>query len=231
MQLQPRTTLLRAGLVLTFFALTAVSSFASTITLGISGDARVGANYLDFGSYPQGDPYVASPGFGTFEVTSPITNLFSANGVTPGEFGLIRSFDSTLERVATILRPPVEFMTFNTGGSNLQLFVTQVYQGNARVTPPSPFILFNTPVGANAAFDVGGYVLNTNDGSETFFTGVFSATFSGMTVAELLASLPVETTFSATFSLTTIPEPVSMLLVGIGLLGLGIIGRKRLARS
>ena len=223
-------TILRAVLpALTIVALTAVSSFASTITLGISGDARVGANYIDFGVYPQGEPYVPAPGFGTFEVTSPVTNIFSTNGVRAGEFGSIQSFSSALETVGTTLSPAVKFMTFETGGSNLQLFLTRLYQGNLPTS--SPFILSDTVVGATAAFDVTGYILNTNDNSKTAFTGLFSTTFSGMTVAQLIGELPVDTAFSATFSLTPAPEPASLLLLGIGLLGAGIVGRKKIARS
>ena len=125
----------------------------------------------------------------------------------------------------------MEFIYFASGGSNLQLFLTQIYQANVGSFPPSPFILTNTAAGTSAAFDVSGYVLNNNDGSQTPFTGTFSATFSGMTVAELTSSLPVDTTFSATFSVTPIPEAASLLLVGVGLLGMGIVRRKKLGHN
>jgi hypothetical protein len=125
-------------------------------------------------------------------------------------------------------------MTFATTGSNLQIMMTELLQGNLPSPPPSPFILADTPNGATAEVDFNGFVLNTLDNSQTPVTGLFSATFSTFTVAELLASIsagtPVNTPFSGTLSLTTIPEPGSLLLMGVGLLGAGLLARRK-ARS
>jgi PEP-CTERM motif len=228
---------------LTLGALLAIPSFASSIVLGFAGDAEVGANSLSFGVYPQGAPYAPAPGFGIFEVTSPVTNIFAANSVMPGELGSIQSLNATLEPAGTVLATPIQFMTFSGlsfsgtplpggGGTNLQLFMTEVFQGNLPSPPPSPFILHDTPEGnATAAVDFTGYILNTTDNSKTPYNGVFSATFSGMTVADLLSSLPVDTPFSGTLSLipvTATPEPASLLLMGIGLLGAGVVARKKI---
>jgi hypothetical protein len=219
---------LRAVLpALSMGVLMAIPAFSSTIVLGVSGDARVGADYLDFGVYPQGAPYAPAPQTGLFEVTSPVTNIFAANGVTPGELGTIQSINAAMEPAGTVLATPIQFMTFATGGSNLQLFLTEVFQGNLPSPPPSPFVLSDTPVGATAAIDFTGYILNTNDGSETSYGGLFQATFAGMTVAQLERSVPVDTAFSGTLSLTPTPEPASLLLMGVGLLGAGIIARKK----
>ncbi len=213
---------------LTIVTLTAVSSFAGTINLGIAGDARVGQDYIDFGVFPFGGPYSPAPGLGVFEVTAPVTGFFAANGVTPGQYGSIQSFDSTLERAGTPISPAVEFMTFDNGGSNLEVFLTELDQGNLPVPPPSPFILSDTQTGATADFGVSGYVLNRNDNSQTPFTGIFSATFSGITADQLVGSLPVDTAFSATLTATPTPEPASLLLLATGLLGAGIFGRRKL---
>jgi hypothetical protein len=216
---------------LTIVALTAVSSFAGTINLGIAGDARVGQDYIEFGVFPFGGPYSPAPGLGVFEVTAPVTGFFAANGVTPGQYGSIQSFDSTMEGAGTPISPAVEFMTFSSGGSNLEVFLTELYQGSLPIPPPSPFILSDTETGATADFGVAGYVLNSNDNSQTPFTGIFSATFSGITADQLVGSLPVDTAFSATLSATPTPEPASLLLFGIGLLGTGIFGPRRLSRD
>ncbi|MDQ2775149.1 MAG: PEP-CTERM sorting domain-containing protein [Acidobacteriota bacterium] len=197
---------------------------------------------MAFGNYPMGAPYAPAPGYGVFETTSPITSIFASNNVLSGEYGNLQSLNSTLEPAGTVLSTPVLFMTFSGtgispnpnvhyGGTNLELFLTEVFQGNLPSPPPSPFVLHDTPDGnATAAVDFMGYILNTTDNSKTPYSGLFSATFAGSTVAQLLTSLPVDTAFSGTLTLTSTtatPEPASLLLMGIGLLGAGVVARKK----
>jgi hypothetical protein len=208
-------------------AFVALPSSAATIQLGINGDAQVGSNYIDFGQYPNGAPYTPAPGYGTFEVSLVNAGVFSGAGVTTGEFGMIQSLNEGTGPVTL----PSAFMTFDTGGSNLQLWATNIPAGTT-----GPFILTDTPDGAVASFDVDGYIWDTNTKSKVdTFTGTFSATFDGQTVASLFTSLPINTPFSATFTATTIPtttpEPASMLLMGAGLLGVGLISRRKARRS
>src|SRR5579875_2974143 len=215
------------GMALAVVALSAVSAEADTIQLGINGDAQVGANYLDFGTYPNGAPYVPAPGYGTFEISLVNAGVFSSAGVTPGEFGTIQSLNEPAGPVA--LSSP--FMTFDTGGSNLQLWATNIPPGAV-----GPFTLTDTPDGAVASFDVDGYIWDTNTGTKVdTFTGTFSATFDGQTVADLFTNLPIDTPFSGTFTATviptTIPEPASMLLMGAGLLGVGLVSRRKARKS
>ena len=205
----------------------AFPAYSSTIVLGMAGDASVGTDFINFGIYPQGAPYVPAPGTGIYEVTAPVTSIFATNGVVPGEFGTIQSLNSTLEPAGVVLSSPIQFLTFATGGSNLQVFLTEVFQGNLPSPPPSPFVLQDTTTGATAAVSFMGYVLNTLNDSKTPVTGLFQATFSGMTVAELLGSLPVDTAFSGTLSITPTPEPASLLLMGLGLVGAGVLARKK----
>ena len=204
-------------------------SSASTIQLGINGDAQVGSNYIDFGQYPNGAPYTPAPGYGTFEVSLVNSGVFSSAGVTTGEFGMIQSLNEPPGAVTL----PSAFMTFDTGGSNLQLWATNIPEGSLA---GSPFTLTDTPDGAVASFDVDGYVWDTNTGTKAdTFTGTFSATFDGQTVADLFTNLPIDTPFSATFTATviptTIPEPASMLLMGAGLLGVGLVSRRKARKS
>jgi PEP-CTERM motif len=213
------------GLALGAFA--ALPSSADTIQLGINGDAQVGSNYIDFGQYPNGAPYTPAPGTGTFEVSLVNAGVFSAAGVTTGEFGTIQSLNEPPGPVTL----PSAFMTFDTGGSNLSLWATNIPPGAV-----GPFTLTDTPDGAVASFDVDGYVWDSNSGTKVdTFTGTFSATFDGETVADLFTSLPINTPFSATFTATviptTIPEPASMLLMGAGLLGVGLLSRRKARKS
>ena len=209
-------------------AFVALPSSAETIQLGINGDAQVGSNYIDFGQFPTGAPYTPAPGYGTFEVSLVNAGVFSSAGVTPGESGSIQSLN---EPPSTPITLPGPFMTFAGGGSNLQLWATYIPDGTV-----GPFVFAQTADGATAQFSVDGYIWdkNTNTKVDTF-TGTFSATFDGQTIAGLFTNLPIDTPFSATFTATVVqshvPEPASMLLMGAGLLGVGLISRRKARRS
>lgn len=213
-------------------AFVALPGSAATIQLGINGDAQVGSTFISFGQFPTGAPYNPAPGFGTFEVSLVNPGVFSSAGVTTGEFGTIQSLNNAMEPAGPAGFAPIEFMTFDTGGSNLQLWANKIPAGTV-----GPFVLTDTADGAVASFNVDGFIKDTSTGQNVdTFTGTFSATFDGQTVASLLTSLPINTPFSATFTATTIPttgvpEPASMLLMGAGLLGIGLISRRKSRRS
>ena len=220
--------------IFAFGLLSALPAFSSTILLGLNGEAEVGTDYLSFGVYPAGGPYTPAPGSGTYEVAAPVANIFAANGVTTGEFGLITSLSTSLEPGGVVYATPVKFLTFDTTGSNLQLFLTELFVGNVPsppAPPNSPIVLGDPGSGATASVAFTGYVLNTTDNSHTPYTGLFQATFAGTTAAQLLASLPRHTPFSGTIALTITPEPAPLLLIGFGLLAAGIVARKKAVRK
>lgn len=187
----------------------------------------MGFHYIDFGQYPNGEPYVPAPGYGTFEVSLVNDGALASAGVTTGEFGMIQSLNEETGSVTL----PAAFITFDSGGSDRQLWATNIPAGSAGL-----YTLTDTTDGAVLSFNVDGYIwdTDTNEKVDTF-TGTFSATFDGETVAQLLQSRPLDSPFSATFMATaiatSIPEPGSILLMGVGLLGLAFIGRRRSERD
>jgi hypothetical protein len=194
----------------------------AAIQLGISGSAQVGSNYLDFGQYPNGAPYAPAPGYGTFEVSLVNSGIFASSGVTTGEFGMIQSLNEGTGPVTL----PGPFITFDTGGNNLQLWATAIPAGNY-----GAYTLIDTANGAVGSINVDGYVYDTTTSEKLGnFAMTASATFAGETIADLLSTaLPINTPFSATFTFTAVPEPGTwaMMLIGLGGAGLALRSARR----
>ncbi len=215
-------------------------SATSSVSLAINGVASVGATTIDFGVEPVGAPYASPGSYGTFQVGGPPSGVFAANGVVAGEFGMIQSLDSGA------FPPSTAFMTFSgpppagAGGTGLSLFVTGVTPqtlGPGCVNNPfsgGDILLCNSPSGATATLDLTGTLKGdtTNPGGTDNWSGIFNANFAGITVAQLLApgGLPANSTYAATFTVTTspsVPEPATFLLMGLGLVGAGLVVRRK----
>jgi len=104
-------------------------------------------------------------------------------------------------------------------------------------TPPgSPFNLSNISSGGSisaiASIGLAGTVRNTTTGEVSAFTGTLSTQVDRTSYQAILAQLSApggsfSTSYSGSFTVTAIPEPATLGLMGFALLGLGIFQRRR----
>jgi len=193
----------------------------SASTLNFTGTVLVNATTIDW--YPP-----VGPPDGLFTVTGPgsQSGVFVPLANTDGH---ILDLTSAGEPVNTPLNVP-NFITF-VAAPNLTFTLTRVNQG--ATIPGSPFTLTSVP-GGNVliGMSVQADLVDTNTGMVMPYSGVFSTQLTRTTVADVLATInaggTINSSYSATFS--NVPEPFSMSLVGLGLVGLGMFS-KRLRRS
>jgi hypothetical protein len=106
------------------------------------------------------------------------------------------------------------------------------------IVPNSPFILTQNADSVGVSFSVRGLVTDLRDDSQAKYVGLFTANLTGTsvnTVPKVLTALVspgyVDSSWSASFTSTPIPEPATLALIGGGLVALVAFGRRRKSRS
>ncbi|HEV2418941.1 MAG TPA: hypothetical protein VGX94_14185 [Terriglobia bacterium] len=228
-----------------------LSVFATPITgeLAFTGNVTATLTSLNF-TCATGQTCSSGQGSFTIDGTSS-TGTFAGLG---GQTGQIMDINNTTT-------PPgqtVSLSNFLTLPGGVSFTLTQLDLGTGGACPPamgttctptSPLLVSpsdplgktgtvfeDTATGSTAEFSVNADAfLSSASGQTTAYTGTFSATFDGMSTAQVLAKLSsagsISTPFSATFtpvSTTSVPEPgTASLFVMAGLLVLAGFGFRR----
>jgi len=219
----------------------AVPASADPITgqLNFTGAVRVTATTVDWVPLggPEGDLFTTFPGTGYFsQIYLPTSGVNMGDSIDLGPATVLplakflndfttpfAVYDDLSFTLTSIAVPSVPVCT----GSEIVGQTCVAFVG-------SPFLLTRTTTGTSVEFDVFGFFVDPTysaDSANNVASGVYSSQISGLTPNQIrltiLAGQPVDASYSAQYTATAVPEPLTLTLLGSGLLGIGLRARRR----
>jgi hypothetical protein len=219
----------------------AVPASADPITgvLNFTGSVRVSATTIDWIPLggPEGDLFAQFPGTGYFSnIYQPVAGVNMGDSIDLGP--------GTSLPLANFLN---QFVTPDPQYNDLSFTLTQVKIPSLPICTGaeiigqscvaflgSPFILTRTANGSSVEFDIAGFFIDPSfgdNGTLNTAIGVYTSPNVALTPIQIrntiLAGGVVDAAYSANITATAVPEPLTLTLLGSGLLGIGLRARRR----
>ena len=236
--------ILSAGL-LTLATAGPASADAITGIMNITGSATVSKTSINWVFGDHDSPSIDPGGLGTFDLVADGTGYFTDiwKPVSGVNTGLVEDLPGGggANFLSDFETPTAQYNDLSFTLTSLGSFAVPVCTGAEAIGQScvafvgSPFLLTRTATGTGVEFDVFGFFVDPtfgDNGSLNTAKGIYTANVVGLTPGEVSnvintgGTIP-PTSYSAQFTATAIPEPISLALLGSGLLGVGLRARRR----